>query len=122
MKIASLHMNSETTLLYQIEALIEQNNDMAIWEPAPPSMFRKEGRFVQYHPDFKALVRDPTRLRWKFGTSYLDRFAFTDQNTAMVLAQQLSRISDIPLRVMRVQVIRVQSQIGKILAPAGGAS
>jgi len=121
MNYGSLHANSETILLFQIEAMLPVSETTALWQPAPTSLFRSGGRFIQHHFEFREFVKHKSRIMFKHGESYVDRFAFSDQNIALILAQKLIRCTDVPLRVMRVQNIRVQNQVGKIFAPVGGA-
>lgn len=101
------HKNLEQSSLYCIETL----SHLMKWEEARTQDYRKDGKFIVFHPEFQELLE---------GKEIGGGMSFTDEAKATHLAKVLSHLSDRPLRVMKVQSIRIQKQMGKVYAPRGG--
>ena len=102
-----LRDNSEQTILFCIERL---DYDFK-WRIAESTQFKTGGRFVIYDPDFI-----PFFAKKEVGPT----LEFKDEAMAVQLAKALARVTDRPLRVERVQTVRLQRQIGKVILPLGG--
>ncbi len=102
-----LHDNCEQEILFYIEWL---DYDFK-WRPAESTQFRTGGRFIIYDKDFAHFF-----IKKEVGAV----LAFKDEAMAVQMAKALARLTDRPLRVERVQTVRIQRQIGKIILPTGG--
>ena len=112
MAVTEPHSNLEQSTLFQIEILSEN----LAWSPLPPNHFRKDGKYIIWHKDFIQWTKHKSRHY-----EVLDKsFSFTDESVALEFAKALAHVSHLPLRVMRVQRIRIQKQISKIILPVGG--
>jgi hypothetical protein len=97
----------EQGILYVVESLSHQMK----WLPAETQDYRKDGKFIIFHSEFQELLE---------GKEEGKELSFADEAKASHLAKVLSHLSDRPLRVMKVQSIRIQKQVGKVFAPRGG--
>lgn len=102
--------DSQVRTIYQIETI----RDMT-WVPLPRNGIRHEGKFISHHPSFRPLTCHKSRVYEEDSI-----FAFYDDPAAQELAKALSKVWDMPLRVMKVQDIKIQKQEGKVILPAGG--
>lgn len=102
-----LHKSSEQEILFVVERL---DYDFK-WRPAESAQFKTQGRYILYDKDFAgffaAKQTGPT-------------MEFLDEAMAVQMAKALARVTDRPLRVARVQTVRLQRQIGKVILPTGG--
>lgn len=97
----------EQGTLYCVESLSHAMK----WEPAQTQDYRKDGKFIIFHPEFQELLEGKEEGR---------ELSFASEAKASHLAKVLSHLTDRPLRVMKVQSIRIQKQVGKVFAPRGG--
>lgn len=104
---------SQVEIIYQIDTVCHVGG--LHWRPLLVREMRHEGKFAVYHKDFRGLAFHTSRVFTEEKT-----FAFSDEATALALAKLMTKIWEMPLRVMKVQKIRVQTQCGKILVPNGG--
>jgi len=112
--VAERHPRTLIDMFYQIET-IESSGDGLTWVPLKTRMIRHEGKFISFHKDFRDLVNHKLRV-------FTDEqsFAYAQPAPAEALAKALSKIWDMPLRVMKVQKIRIQTPQGKVILPQGG--
>ena len=114
-EIAEIHSRCEQTTLFQIECIHQQQDSTYQWEPLSAQR-RIQGRFLSHN---KALDLKH-RVLYAYGEFYGDMLVFVNEDAATTAAKTLSKFVDMPLRVMRVQRIRIQAQVGKTILPAGG--
>jgi hypothetical protein len=102
-----LHEASEQSILFHVQRL---DYDFK-WRTAETSQFKTGGRFIIYDKDFM-----PFLGKKEVGPT----LEFKDEGMAMQMAKALARITDRPLRVERIQTVRLQRQVGKVILPVGG--
>jgi len=102
-----LHEPCEQVVTFVIERL---DYDFK-WRTAASAEFKVGGRFIIYDKDFAPFFKDK-----ELGP----HLEFKDEAMAIQLAKALARVTDRPLRVERVQTVRIQRQIGKTILPTGG--
>lgn len=102
-----LHKEVEQGILYQIEVL---SYDFK-WTPAESQDFRKDGKFIIFHPEFTDLL---------VGKEVGKELLFADSEKATHLAKVLSHLTDRPLRVIKLTQVRIQKLVGKVIMPRGG--
>lgn len=112
-----IHQNLEQTTIYQIETVsIPELN----WLPLSPRQVRVDGKFLVHNPEYKPLVHCDKRVLAAYGDNMSDMLAFVCPDAARKLARKLASVWDRPMRVMKVQRIRIQKQEGKLIFPTGG--
>ncbi len=102
-----LFSNCEQSILFVVERL---DYDFK-WRSAETAQFKAAGKFILYSPRFAHFIKA------KEVGPYLE---FKDEAMAKQMAKALARLTDRPLRVERVQTVRIQRQIGKVILPLGG--
>jgi len=102
-----LHSKSEQSILFHVERL---DYDFK-WRTAESVQFKVGGRYIIYDPDFAGFF-----AKKEVGPT----LEFKDEAMAIQMAKALARLTDRPLRIARVQVVRLQRQIGKVILPTGG--
>jgi len=111
--VAEKYPKSKVEIIYQIDTVSHVGG--LHWGPLGTRDVKHEGKFISYHKDFRTLAFHSSRV-----LTHEKTFAFSDEAAAMSLAKLLSKVWDMPLRVTKVQNIRVQTQCGKIIMPNGG--
>lgn len=111
-KVGETHERLEQSTRYEIETIMGAT---PTWTPLLTYQVKHEGKFIAYHPDFLLLTSHETRV---LGDEAI--FSFTDEVIAKEMARSLAHVWDRPLRVVKVQRIRIQNQIGKVYLPVGG--
>ncbi len=101
------HRDYEQVNLFHIEMLDHEK----LWTQCHTQDFKKDGKFILFHPDFAALFRTK-----EVGSE----LKFMNQSNAENTAKMLAHIVDRPLRIVRIQHIRLQKKMGKIILPVGG--
>lgn len=102
-----VHPASETHISFVVERL---DYDFK-WRPAESAQFKIAGKFIIYSPRFAHYFKNKEE-----GPT----LSFSDEALARQMAKALAHITDRPLRVARVQHVRLQRQIGKVILPIGG--
>jgi hypothetical protein len=108
------HQSTKVQIVYQIETL-EGSRQGLQWTPLCTRYVKHEGKFIQFHKDFSKMTGHSSRV-----FTEEKGFAFEQEAPAQLLAKALSKVWDMPLRVMKVQNIRVQTPCGKVILPVGG--